>query len=413
MTTDISADHERQFKRASWNAHYLLTRTALASMRNGSFDEEVQVANLDDFVHAARKELPQVMSRYLALLAEKTGSAPAESALPDFRTERDLIEALRLNPRQPVHYVTVKSPDENPHNADHDPSRDGPPGASYIEIAPGDRMTVLDVLGTYSDEPDWGMDQGVFGIKGYGLGKPPIGSASGKSSQASFHMAFFHEMPLVVKLAPSVEKTFLDARVRVFIALARLAWDTGAEYWGWRFVAWAAHYLQDLTQPYHAKLLPFPLWGLFKLFLRHPRPRTFVDRNKYLLMNRHIMCEAVVHLWLNEAVKKRLEHPFLIALKGRGECAEGTLNQVLRESAKIAAKRAFQVNRGMEKLMVEPLLDDPTYFVLDEPPYPIVQKVADACARRPEEARKWIEVLSACLAQTGKVTRYIIREAGR
>jgi hypothetical protein len=413
MTNDHSGNHEQQPEKASWNAHYLLTRTALASMSNESFEGEVRVTSLDDFVTAARRELPQVMGRYVALLAKKTGAEPAESPPPEIRTAHDLVEALRLNPQQPLRYVGVKSPDDNPHSAAHDPSREGPPGGSYVETAIGDRMTVLDVLCVYADEPDWGMDQGVFAVERYGLGEPPFGGKTGKSSQASFHMAFFHEIPLLNLLFPRVRKTFLDMRSGTFLALARLALDRHMDYWGWRFAAWAVHYLQDLTQPYHANFLPFPLWMVLGRFLLNPRPASFVDRNKNLLMNRHILCEAVVHLWLNDAVKKHVRHPFLTALEGKGECAGGTLNEVVRESAKMAAEKAFRVNRGLEKILNDPLLDDPTYFVLNDPPYPLIKRLADASALRPEVIREWTDLLSTCLVQTGKVTRYMVREVGR
>jgi hypothetical protein len=388
-------------------------RTALSSMNAASLEQEVSITSLDDFVAAAGKELPEVMARYAALLAKRTGVPPTETGQPAIANAQDLIEALRINPRQPFGYWKVDGPDGNPCDALHDPSREAPPGASYREAGIGDRMTVLDVLSVYADEPDWGMDQNVFAIEAYGMGEPPLGGMMGKSSQASFHMAFFHELPLLNLLFPRVKKTFLDVRSGTFLALARLALDSHVDFWAWRFAAWAAHYLQDLTQPYHANFLPFPLWALLGRFLINPRPSSFVDKNKNLLMNRHILCEAVVHLWLNEAVKKCDPHPFLIALKGQGDSAEGTLNDVVRESAKIAAEKGFDVNRGLERILNDPLLDDPSYFVFGGPPYPLEQRLADASAHRPQAIREWTELLSACLVQTGRVTRYMVREVGR
>jgi len=38
--------------------------------------------------------------------------------------------------------------------------------------------------------------------------------------------------------------------------LARLAFDSGHDYWGWRYLSRGAHYLADLGHPFHVKALP-------------------------------------------------------------------------------------------------------------------------------------------------------------
>ena len=56
--------------------------------------------------------------------------------------------------------------------------------------------------------------------------------------------------------APFVAGAYPLLRVHQFSGLAELAFRTGHPYWGWRFAGWALHYVQDLTQPYHARVLP-------------------------------------------------------------------------------------------------------------------------------------------------------------
>ncbi len=127
---------------------------------------------------------------------------------------------------------------------------------------PGETVSPSQVFATFSDEPDWGMDQNLYPIREYGYGPAPFGAETGKSSQAPFHMAFLHENPIVTALVPDLRRSFMEQRIRVSFALARTAFAHRVDYWGWRFAAWAAHYLQDLTQPYHARPFRFH-WDLF------------------------------------------------------------------------------------------------------------------------------------------------------
>jgi hypothetical protein len=69
-------------------------------------------------------------------------------------------------------------------------------------------------------------------------------------------MGFYHQARVLYWAAPFVGRTYPLLRVHQFLGLAELAFRTGHPYWGWRFTGNAAHYVQDLTQPYHASLLP-------------------------------------------------------------------------------------------------------------------------------------------------------------
>ncbi|HEV7375731.1 MAG TPA: hypothetical protein VGN95_13510 [Pyrinomonadaceae bacterium] len=67
------------------------------------------------------------------------------------------------------------------------------------------------------------------------------------STQAPFHMGFYHQSALVYLAAPFVARTYPLLRVHQFFGLAELALRTGHPYWGWRLAGNAAHYVQDLT----------------------------------------------------------------------------------------------------------------------------------------------------------------------
>jgi hypothetical protein len=121
----------------------------------------------------------------------------------------------------------------------------------------------LSVLASAADEPDYGLDinlwedsPSIWG-KAYNFGTLPFGNpALYFSTQAPFHMGFYHEDPIIYEAAPFVEKTFPMLRIHQYSTLATLAFRTGHPYWGWRFTGLAMHYVQDLTQPYLASLSP-------------------------------------------------------------------------------------------------------------------------------------------------------------
>ena len=66
----------------------------------------------------------------------------------------------------------------------------------------------------------------------------------------------FHEAWVVYKAAPFLLRAYPEYRIHLWRSLAAFALRTGHDYWAWRFAGWGLHYVQDLTQPYHARVLP-------------------------------------------------------------------------------------------------------------------------------------------------------------
>jgi hypothetical protein len=69
-------------------------------------------------------------------------------------------------------------------------------------------------------------------------------------------MGFFHEDKLLYLAAPFLKRTFPLLRSHQYSTRSALVFRTGHDYWGWRFAGLSLHYLQDLTQPYHASVAP-------------------------------------------------------------------------------------------------------------------------------------------------------------
>jgi hypothetical protein len=136
-------------------------------------------------------------------------------------------------------------------------------GHKFMGVKPGDQIAALAVIASAADEPDYGLDINLWQDspsewgKQYGFGSLPFGNPSlNSATQAPFHMGFFHEERVLYAAAPYLKRTFPLMRSYQFGSLAELAFRTGHAYWGWRFAGMSLHYLQDLTQPYHASLAP-------------------------------------------------------------------------------------------------------------------------------------------------------------
>lgn len=136
-------------------------------------------------------------------------------------------------------------------------------GHVFVRLQAGDKVAPLAVLASASDEPDYGFDLNLWEDSpsdwgpAYGFGKLPFGNPSlSFSTQAPFHMGYYHEQPVIYMAAGFLKRTYPMLRIHQYASLSALAFRTGHAYWGWRFAGLALHYLQDLTQPYHASLAP-------------------------------------------------------------------------------------------------------------------------------------------------------------
>jgi len=395
----------------SWNTHALMTLAALRLERSAVLDEHVRVVLLEDLLQTVAKPLNKLFRPYWELLWRKVKGTPDQwTARTEITTARDFLEALRANPRLQLRYVRVATPEEVPSEASHSVLRDGPPGAAYVGTRIGAEITVREALSTFSDEPDWGMDDDLFPIEKYGYGPCPYGSATGVGSRAPFHMAFFARPNLLCSsIVPRLKRNFVEERVRIFLKLAELAFSKRIDYWGWRFGSWALHYLQDLTEPYHVKVNPVNLTDTLTGLKSARSIRDFVNRHKARVVNRHVRFEAVVHFILNDVFKKRYSHPFPKALENSCGTPTGPLKRVMRQSARIAAGTAWTTDRTLDRLLEESRIDDPQYHAWEDHDYPLADRLAEAALERPRYLKEFTDTVCISLAEAGRITRYVVR----
>ncbi|MEI6876952.1 MAG: phospholipase [Spirochaetota bacterium] len=290
-----------------WENHMQLSDLALAAA--GWAKSESSAESLDSFLEAEKAKLATVLAtveknarsdypRYMPLPASLVFDPTAKGAT----LRASFIAAVRVNPNMPftlflqipVH-KTSDRPSLSPEAVDLSGAR--LPNGPFKELAVGESVSALEVVETASDEPDYGMDIGLFANNGtewgarYGFGIQPFGNAKlSYGSQSPFHMSFANEDWIIKVAAPKYQGSYVGYRVDLYSALAKEAFASGHSYWGYRFAGWALHYVEDATQPFHSSMLPAK--STFDILVLNAfGPDAKIDGEVVLLSNRHLILE--------------------------------------------------------------------------------------------------------------------------
>jgi hypothetical protein len=258
----------------AWSNHALGSQLALAQLP--ALQADVRFEPLEDFLAAQAGAIEQLLDEQEAFAREHFPGYPErpdalrfEASQVDLRSA--FIQALRINPEvrlAPAIQLLPGQGDAGRTRLAADQvlvfRKLGPWSHwHYLQLKAGEQVSALQVLSSAADEPDYGHDINLFsdnpGSAGarYNFGEQPFGDARFEySSQAPFHIGYYHEGEVIFQAAPYLRRTLPHWRIYQYTGLARLALASGHDYWGHRFLGWALHYLQDLTQPYHAKTVP-------------------------------------------------------------------------------------------------------------------------------------------------------------
>ncbi len=267
----------------AWSNHASSTRAALKDAPEFARLEPVRVESLDAFLAAQAAELERVLDEQEAWSREHVPTYPprpdalrfvAAGAQSPEELRRRFVAAIRVAPEARLALylkrVSADDADDRPVLARSrvstladDEGEDAASRSPFVELREGETVSPLDVVATASDEPDYGLDIGVWNDNGtahgsaYGFGRQPFGNpALDFGTQAPFHMGFYDESAIIYAAAGFLKRTYPEYRIHLYRTLALHAFRSGHDYWGWRFAGWAMHYIQDLTQPYHARVLP-------------------------------------------------------------------------------------------------------------------------------------------------------------
>lgn len=402
----------------AWNDHPLGTRPALAQLPEVANAPDVEVETFLSFVQKEEKGLETLLKEEEAWArANFTGyparpdaiafQAQVEGASSALPVDVRLLRALRWNPTVKLALFLENVPGSGLENR---------PALSweavtilkevgrmmqtpYVSISAGEKVKALDVAVTASDEPDFGLDINVwedspsdFGPQ-YGFGKLPFGNRKLEyATQAPFHMGLYHEAGIVYTLASFTKRTYPEVRIRQCLALARYAFKTGHDYWGWRFTGWGLHYMQDLTMPYHASLLPgvsvarmLTINTLGMIGIKGP-----VDNAVQLVTNRHLALENYQYSLMAKLGKEgKQDHPVLLAAaNGSQDASYGPFTPAYpREVLSLESKKiGKKTDKVLVKALPKKLVSDPKYLFEQTEPDINVCTVVEAGPARQREA---------------------------
>lgn len=420
----------------AWSGHALCTWESLAGMTELA-DKVVRAEPLERFVAAQATELETLLGEHEAWARVHLPDYPPRPDDLAFRAQAGesaasaperFVLALRMNPFAPRSLYVQLRPDA-PRSTDELlpvtavatlPASMAARQNRYVRIADGEEMSALDVVATAANEPDYGLDLGLYADNGtaygprMGLGVQPYGNpALDYASQAPLHMGFHHEARIVNLAVGDLRRTMIDSRIALFSALARHAFTSGHPYWGWRFTGWALHYVQDLTQPYHATALPGV--GLARLLFMSVADLLGFDGPKNaaiaLVSNRHLVLETYQHKRMLRAMAARQQDDVLLsALRDtRGDAdhwryeATSTRRIVSRE----AHASASQLDAQIERSFPARLVDDPKVTLGVEAE---LLEMEDIARQGPEVEHAALEQqVAALLQRLGRHSRALVR----
>lgn len=308
----------------AWSNHSLGAAIALRDAKGIQGVDPVRVESLEDFLDAEAAGLEQLLDQQEAYARAHFAGYPARPDELRWVAEgtgdrrADFLRALRINPETKLASFVQPVPGTRDWQGlellpmsevmvYRDLSQWGNRYRFYA-LEPGAMVSPLSVVATAADEPDYGHDINLFsdnpGTAGarYNFGTQPFGDSRFEySSQAPFHMGFYHESPVITAAAPYLKQTYPEQRAYQYFGLARYAFETGHPYWGYRFLGWGLHYVQDLTQPYHAKVMPGSttaglLWVSAKDLLGYPEGKDAVIKR---VADRHTAIESFQLAWLS------------------------------------------------------------------------------------------------------------------
>jgi hypothetical protein len=376
----------------AWTEHPLLVSKALKNLPAWKNMDSIQAKSLRTFLIETEKEL-------VAFLAEEEkwsqanlpnyAKCPENLAFKASGNQDDILnrffQAIRINPGAKIPLYLQLLPNVSVGNKPlAQPSElttlkdiSSMLRTTYFRILEGEKVFPFDVLCTASDEPDYGFDLGLFEDnntvygKLYGFGIQPFGNPNLEySSQAPFHMGFYHEAAILYKFGAFLKQTHLDYRIFLYKALSEFAFRQNQPYWGWRFMGWGMHYMGDVSMPYHMKPLPGVstlrmIWINLKSMLGMPKAQ---NNAVQLVSNRHTVLEEFQVQAMKKAYQENnLSYPLFQALSNPLPASPFSYNFLIDVASAESAEKAKSIDKALKKNVPGLLVSDPSVEANDRP----------------------------------------------
>ena len=396
----------------------------------------VKVEALETFLSLEQKRVSEVFQGYANWMTTRTAESkrPSRWANPypfpgtegaGAPTREAFLKAARLNPEATFPLVIRIFPGGSPRfeevaatsvNKAVSPIPSFPveDWVQRFDRVEGREVSARDVLITHSDEPDWGIDQSLWAHQEYGYGEPPYGKLTGVASQAPFHMLFRHENVIINGVAPELRDGMGIERFELFRRLAGAAFESGHPYWGLRFTAWALHYVQDLTQPYHARAVPHGDWLWLAKFLVSSKKEQYRSETQSLAKNRHFMFEdamafALQQTWVERnAYQDSLAERLSSGMVSYGREVYESSEKLLMSVASVSAQHARRVDACVEEAFDPRITRDPAYDLEKDSNFKI-REIMKSLFARDAASKALFDEAGYDFEQAGRASRAVLQ----
>jgi len=376
----------------AWEHHPLITEPLAVSMPEIDEAPMVTATLLEEFLIANEEGLVTLLAQEESWARNNMDAyAPCPDALTFQATgnANDIRErffhAIRINPNTKTPLYTCSLADEAKVRKQLlDPSQvtlleDTSNLAifDFEELGPGDLVSPVAIVATASNEPDFGMDTGLFTDNNtdfgqyYGFGVQPFGNPNlDFGSQAPFHMGFYHESKIIFLFASFLKQSYPEYRIHLFKSLSEFAFDHGQDYWGWRFMGWGLHYMGDLSMPYHTTVLPG--YSTFRMLIINLLDMLGLPKYQedavQLVSNRHMALEIYEGKKLEEAERNGgVSNPTVAALIQPREAPAYSDALPRNCLARASHAMAGKVDKAIAKYMPAQFVSDPSVELMDLP----------------------------------------------
>ncbi|MDZ4725551.1 MAG: hypothetical protein SH817_05310 [Leptospira sp.] len=398
-----------------WNNHAGLTYIILKDYWKTNSPTKVKAESLSSFIAKEKDKLPIVLSEIDTFIETKLPHFQKPKAELIFdptsidkkNAELTFYRALRVNPNHKAFLYTqavqtiAKKPSPILDSITTLNEKGKLPLESFLPLTEGSSVSPLEILVTAVDEPDYDLDLYLFEDnnsevgKIYGFGEQSFGNPAYEySSQAPFHMGFYHESGIVFTLAGFLKRTYPEFRYYQFTKLSEFAFKTGHPYWGYRFAGWALHYLQDLTQPYHSSVLP--RIGVGKLLRVEILAKIGFSKSKEEMVDyvtaRHTMIEEYQYYLIKDLIKSNAKDHLVFKALQTSSLPTETIKMDYDSIRSLVTKQAFDT--AIEADMELEHLGIPKYEKLYEPDHPIHHTLAKLLTKTSIFTRAYLDGLN-------------------
>lgn len=423
----------------AWSSHFVLT-TAVLKQEKDLWNPTIHPETLDNFLKKEKTGIQELLAQTEKWAQNSISYYPPLPKNLEFGKETNIpiqlqfAHALRINPN--LNFPLYLQFSTKPHRISGNPIERSKVMLNfladatwmYIDSPPLEGITEkqlvspAEIITTASDEPDYGMDLNLFEDnhstfgKLYHFGTEPFGNKDVSfATQAPFHMGFYYESWIIYKLASFFKESYLTYRLHTYLELSKYAFKTHHDYWGYRFLGWALHYAQDLTQPYHATVGPniSPIKVVYleilnKLGFPTPKQNTVI-----LVTNRHYALEDYQYFWVRKLLAENAKDN--IILKYAQDTSTDSKYPPYSDSyaqdviAKEANARANDVDTLVRNAFPSLYVKDTNYiFYMTDPSIDLVTVVGK---KRSENLEKLDQMIAEIMQSYGAHTRNIIKYA--